>query len=268
MGGETRPILLVEGGIVVDHSTMKLGKKHVKHDRRTMRLGNLLTDTLPPLPSKVDYSCGNKLWGMLANDKYGDCTIAGVAHAVQVWEAATKDTIPQYDDETILSYYSKWDGYVKGDPNTDNGGIELDVLNSWRHEQFEGHELLAYCALNTANEIHVKQGINLFGVVYIGVELPITAQRQEVWSITSDPGDGTADVGSWGGHCVIVLGYDDADKTYLFLSWGRLMKMTYDFWKRYTSEAYPLMSKDWIQSGIAPSGLDQAKLNNALQAIG
>src|SRR4051812_48567699 len=167
-----------------NHADMRLGKKAVKHDKRTMRLRDFLAPTLPPLPTKDDYSSGITAWGMMANNRVGDCTIAGVGHATQVWNYSLGKPLISYTDDQIIKYYSDWDGYVVGDSSTDNGGVELDVLNSWRRLGFYDHPLLSYCAVNTLNPQHVKYGIHLFGVVYIGVELPITAQAQtEVWSL-------------------------------------------------------------------------------------
>ena len=44
----------------------------------------------------------------------------------------------------LQSYYENWDGYVPGNPSTDTGGIELDVLNDWQKQGFAGHALMAF----------------------------------------------------------------------------------------------------------------------------
>ena len=36
--------------------------------------------------------------------------------------------------------------------------------------------------------------------------------------------------GSWGGHAVDVVGYDDAGLT--VVSWGALLRASWDFWDR------------------------------------
>src|SRR5215471_10150806 len=70
---------------MADHSKMKLGRKAVKTDTRTLMLGNYLASTLPPPPAAYDQTKGVTGWGMMMNDTLGDCTIAGLGHAVQVW---------------------------------------------------------------------------------------------------------------------------------------------------------------------------------------
>src|ERR1035438_8289552 len=80
----------------------KLGRKAIKTDTRTLMLGDYLTPALPPPPAAADWTKGQTSWGMMMNDTLGDCTIAGVGHAVQVWTANTSGivTVP---DPTIES---------------------------------------------------------------------------------------------------------------------------------------------------------------------
>jgi len=84
---------------MADHSRMKLGKKPRRYDRRTLRLARYLTPALPPPPPAVTNSENVTSWGMMLNgpnnygqgipsEGLGDCTIAGVAHAIQVWTLA------------------------------------------------------------------------------------------------------------------------------------------------------------------------------------
>ncbi|MGO8790269.1 MAG: hypothetical protein ACLQVL_23205 [Terriglobia bacterium] len=53
----------------------------------------------------------------------------------------------------------------------------------------------------------IATAIWLFGGAYIGVELPITAQNQDVWDVPANPGPND-EPGSWGGHAVYLVGYD------------------------------------------------------------
>ena len=87
---------------MADHSKMKLGRKAIKTDSRTLAFGDYLTPGLPPPPPSADWTKGITSWGMMLNDTLGDCTIAGAAHAIQVWTANTGSmvTVP---DSTILS---------------------------------------------------------------------------------------------------------------------------------------------------------------------
>lgn len=249
---------------MADHSKMKLGRKAIKTDSRTLALGRYLTPGLPPPPPAQDWTKGIAAWGMMLNDTLGDCTIAGCGHAIQVWTANTGSmvTVP---DVTIENYYEQWDGYNPGDPSTDTGGIELDVLNDWQKQGFAGNALLAFADPKPENLTEVRQSIALFGGLYIGLSLPLTAQTQDVWDVVTDLGDRSSDPGSWGGHCVFVPKYDQNGFT--CITWGQLKTMTVAFWKKYCDEAHTLLAQDWLTAKGSPSGFNQAQLQADLKAI-
>jgi hypothetical protein len=242
---------------------MKLGRKAIKTDSRTLMLGKYLTSSLKPPPAKADWTKGITSWGMMMNDSLGDCTIAGAGHAVQVWTANSSKmvTVP---DSTIESFYEKWDGYVPGDPSTDNGGVELDVLNDWKKNGFAGTALTAFADPKASNLVQVRQSIALFGGVYIGLGLPITAQKQDIWDVVPN-GGAKAKPRSWGGHCVFVPKYDQ--KSFTCITWGQPKVMTVAFWKKYCDEAHTLLSPAWISAKGAPSGFNLAQLTADLGMI-
>jgi hypothetical protein len=248
---------------MADHSKMRLGRKAIKTDSRTLMMANYLPPTLPPPPPAFDWTKGITAWGMMLNDTLGDCTIAGAAHAVQVWSANTggEVTVP---DPTILSYYEQWDGYVQGQPNTDSGGVELDVLNNWQKNDFADRKLLAFADPKPSNLVEIRQSIHMFGGVYIGLALPNTAQKQDVWDVVKT-GGADAKPGSWGGHCVFVPKYDE--KGFTCITWGALKTMTLAFWEKYCDEAHTLLSEVWITAKGSPAGFDQTQLLADLKAI-
>lgn len=261
---------------MADHSQMKLGKRPTRHDPRTLRLERYLLPELPPPPATCAWSLMQPAgWGMMLNGPdpanppqipfgVGDCTKAGIAHAIQTWTEVINQRIT-ISDTAILTYYELWDGYVLGDEATDNGAVELDTLNRWRKEGFAGHELLAYAAVPVGDFQKVKQAIALFGGAYIGVGLPITARDQDTWDVVSGGGS-AAQKDSWGGHCVWVLAYDE--ETLTCVTWGELKKMTWNFWAQYVDEAYALLSPDFITlRGIAPSGFDLDALKTDLGLV-
>ena len=131
---------------------LKLGRKAVKRDSRTLMLARYLTATLPPPPPTVDWSAKLTAFGMMLNDSLGDCTCAGRGHAIQVFSANAGGEVTLTDAQ-ILASYEKFCGYVNGDPSTDNGGIELDVLTDWMQQgpALDGHGLVAFADLNVAN---------------------------------------------------------------------------------------------------------------------
>jgi hypothetical protein len=259
---------------VFDYTKVKLGKKTARIDPRTLKLAKYLTDKLsPPLPA-VDYTSGITSWGMMLNDSLGDCTIAGCGHAEQVWSAARGGlyTLP---DAAILQKYEQWCGYVPGDPSTDQGGVEIDVLNDWRQTSFWAHPLFAYADPDPTNVAHVCKAIELFGGIYIGVQLPLSAQGQTVWDVSSGP---NAVPGSWGGHCVFIPKYRTENGKVIFtcITWGELLDITQDFWLYkdpengpYIDEVHALIAPEFLslKTGETPEGLDLATLQSDLQLV-
>lgn len=241
----------------------KLGRRAIKTDSRTLKLGAYLTPSLPPPPPAIDWIKGITSWGTMLNDRLGDCTIAACAHAVQVWTASTGSET-SICDATIEKYYEQWDGYKPGHPNTDSGGVELDVLKSWKKHGFAGNKLTAFADPSPANLTEIRQSIALFGGVYIGLALPLTAQKQKVWDVELNGGV-DALPGSWGGHCVFVPKYDENGFT--CITWGALQRMTTAFWNEYCDEAHTLLAEDWITAKGSPGGFDQAQLLADLKMI-
>ena len=244
----------------------KLGRKAIKTDSRTLRMARYLTAALAPPPAACDWTKGITAWGMMLNDTLGDCTIAGCGHAIQVCGANVGytfegETLP---DAVIEKAYSTWDGYVPGDPSTDNGGVELDVLNNWRKSGLGGHHLLGFADPEPSNLTEIQQTIALFSGVYIGLSLPVTAQNQDIWDVVPN-GGADAVPGSWGGHCVYVPKYDQNGFT--CITWGGLKAMTLAFWNKYCDEVHGLLLATWIKNNVTPSGFNLAEMQADLAAI-
>lgn len=242
---------------------MKLGKKAAKKDVRTLKLSNYFLASLPaPLPS-LDWTMGITQWGMMKNDVLGNCTCAGIGHAEQSLTANTTGEIIATDDQ-VVDLYKATCGYDPGNPITDQGGVEIDVLNYVRKNGFLSDSLLAYADVDHNNLIHVKQAISLFGGVYIGVQLPVTAQNQQTWDVIGDPQSApSSQPGSWGGHAVWVVKY--TPETLTCVTWGGLKDMSTAFWLTYCDEVHALLFKSWLAEFNGE--IDMAALENDLQVV-
>src|SRR3569833_308982 len=249
-----------------DHSKLKLGKSAPLHDPRTLMLANYIKAGLPPAPAQYNYAddIGAKKWRMMENDKIGDCTCAAAGHLIMEWTDDNGKMVTP-TDKAIVAAYSAITGY---DPKTglnDNGAVELNVLNYWRKKGIAGHKIMAFAALEPKNNNHVMQGVYLFGGCYIGRGLPISAQKQTVWSVPPGGAVGDGAPGSWGGHAVCVVGYDANGLT--VITWGATNRMTWSFWNIYCDEAYAIISQDFVGSKPAKNGFDLASLQTDLKQI-
>ena len=251
---------------MADRSKMKLGRKAVKTDSRTLKLGKYLTAALPPPPPSADWTKGTTAWGMMLNDSLGDCTIAGCAHAIQVWtlNTATIYTMPERGRRGLLGLGRLCARRSLHRP----GRHRVDVLNDWKKNVrgfFKQHPLLAFADAAVTNQTEVKQAINLFGGLYIGLNVPnyiMGDTTPQVWDVPQPGQDATID----GGHCVWCVGYDPQGVT--FISWGALYKMTWAFWSKFVDEAHALLGKNWLDAkSVDPQGFNLAQLEADLRLI-
>lgn len=242
----------------------KLGRKAVKTDTRTLRLARYFTPLLPPPPVSVTWSKGQSTWGMLMNDSLGDCTIAGALHAIMGWSLNT-GAESAFTDADALNYYEKFDGYNPADPSTDGGGVLLDVLNAWRKQGINGHKITAFASVDPTNVTEVQQALALFGPLYCGMSFPNSAMGAPYWDLE-------ADTSIDGGHCVTMIGYNEAGPE--FISWGAVYQATWAFFNYYFApaqqgEVYAAISPDWFQAvnSLDPTGLDLVQLSADLAVI-
>ena len=247
---------------MIEHG--KLGKLEPKVDDRTLQLATYLEPALPPPPVSLDrlglitphLPAG---WGMMGNDRLGDCTCAALGHAEQTWSALTKAEAKTPSDEAVEKLY--W-ATGDGSGQDDTGRVEIDVLNYVRKHNLFHHKVYAYTQVGLHNQDLVKQAIAMFGLAYIGLALPLSAQGQPVWDVTTGP---ESEPGSWGGHAVILVQYDTFGPT--CITWGQPLKMSWSFFQRYCDEAYALLESEWFAHGKSPAGLDRHALEADLEAI-
>lgn len=235
----------------IEPGLVKLGKLARKFDPSVRAIAPL-SHVWPPAPDALDWTLkAGASYGMMLNDRLGDCTCAAAGHLVQVWTSLTRPAEQTVTDADILAMYEGACGYDPRNPNSDQGGVETEVLRFWQKNPLAGHKLDAVGSVAPGSRTDVKTAIWLFGGCYIGVQLPVSAQGKSVWEVPSQGPRGSGEPGSWGGHAVIVVGYDKDGL--LLISWGQEMRMSWEFWDTYTDEAYALLSPDWFaENEMAP----------------
>jgi hypothetical protein len=243
--------------------TFRFGKHAPKLDYRTLRLTKYLTSKLsaPPVSvdvlsrvySKLKTSDPTKLFPMDGNDTYGDCTIAALAHADTVYAGLT-------GRKKILAKTSVIKLYMHLSGGVDSGLNELDVLNYWQSNAVDGDKIFAYTSIDPKNHTHIKQGIRLFGGVYLGFQVQEKCidefNARKPWT----PGPLTHD-----GHAVYAVAYDKTGVT--VLTWGNTQKATWAWWDECVDEAYAIFSPEAKKSNFEPGfDFNQLKADLALVA--
>lgn len=252
---------------------LKLGRLPSKNKPTQLRLAKYLTPRdLPEPPASFDLTGDVAAWPMYDNDRLGDCTCAAAGHMVEAWSAAIGAEIEPLDVAVDSFYWETGDPPAAtgqaGGP-TDTGRVETDVLDYWRKTPLGEHPIDAYAAVDVKDGSQVLAGTWIFGGLYIGVALPITAQRQTVWDVVDSSLQGDSTPGSWGGHAIDVVSYGSSSQgfTVQVVTWGGLMQMTQAFWDAYVDEAYAVLSPDWLGAKGTPAGFDLATLQSDLAAI-
>lgn len=262
---------------------VRLGKQKPKLDKRTLKLARYLIDPatgkkvtvakLPRLKPSINRSHLVPSWGAMGNDQYGNCTIAAAGHAEQITSAVVSNGTSVHtpsDAEIIASYWATGDPPTAG--SDDNGRVELDVLNYWRHEGIGGSKIHAFAALSGGKTLkpETKYAIDLFGFCYIGLSLPMSARSQAVWTPMRGK---NGEPGSWGGHAVILVDYDAKGPS--CVTWGEVVKMSWSFYEKYCDERYVAILPEWLnqqgvvdpQAGVSPAGLNVQALLDDLASI-
>ena len=234
-----------------DISKVKLGKDPAVFSGKTLKLSNYLdVPKLPPLPPDgSDWFKRVSRFNVAGNNIYSDCVCAGAAHMRQTWTANAGQYELITPDKDVIAQYLKLTG------GQDTGLNMLAFLNVWANKGiFGGDKVGAFVSVNPRKPTQVQYANWLFGGVYLGLMLPLSAQNQSVWDVPpgGPVGDGEAD--SWGGHCVDM---GKVSPTGVSVStWGEMQEATWAFLSSYCDEAYAIVNLDWFNvAHKTPTGL-------------
>lgn len=276
---------------VVDHN-QALSGRILKTDPRTIMLASVMNSDRPEVPSVHDWrpkvheaqerqgsyhvcKSGHRHfeWGAMGNKKLNNCTIATGGHMVQTWTSNAKDFEVTVSDAEVIAAYSELTGYnpQTTKPEKSPGSSCLDALKLWRKSGIGGHRIHSFVGLSGGNRQEIQDAIYMFGSAYVGLLLPATAKTQGVWDVVPTDHLERKDwwkrgSNTWMAHAACAVSYSDTELT--IVTWGYEKRMTWDFYKEYSDEAFGVLSDDWIDdSGYAPNFINVDKLELALQAL-
>lgn len=239
----------------------KLGKKPASPARPdALHFSKYRLLSLPPLPQRFGFTyLKQRPWGMLCNDRLGDCVIAGSMHATELQgQLAGKDI--EFNDACAQQVYSEATGYNPSDPSTDQGTDMQAYGDYWTNTGLldssgNRHKLAAYMRVNHQDLNELLEALFIFKVVHIGIQFPGSAMDQ---TNNNEPWDVVPGATIEGGHCVELTSRYNLINC---CTWGQAQGITPAFLAAYLDEAYVPISQDMLNGqGVDSNGFDLAQL--------
>lgn len=252
----------------------RLGKKPHQPDDRDLKLASFIDHTaLPTPPDEFTYSgvVEPDEWGMLLNDRLGDCVEAAVAHAQLVF-GRIGEHHPEFNDAAVERSYQEMAGYIPGDASTDNGTDMRIAAKLWQKQgvvDIRGHRHRSglYVWLEPGNVQELWIATNLFKAGLLGFDLPQNAM--EAFEAAEEAGtqptwDLSPESPSIGGHCVPVFGRveDNADG----VSWGAKVGITPAFIENKMDSGFVVVTSSILVDGQI-DGFDHERLLAAARQL-
>lgn len=246
----------------------RLGKKEAVADTRDLLFASYQKKVIKT-PARFGYGNEVKEWGVLGNDRYGDCVLAGADHEHILWNTMAKHPV-NFTAQNALSDYSAVTGFDPNDPSTDNGTYTREALDYRRATGMvdangQRHKIDGYVAVEIGNWAQVLEAAYLFSAVGIGFQCPDYIFTQfdagKPWTVL--PGNHSI----IGGHYVPVIGHLAPDMITV-VTWGKRQQMSKAFFQKYCDEAYAIFSKEMIlATGKDRHGFDFTALQNDLNNL-
>ena len=236
-----------------------------------LKLSDYIHRELANPPAAISRPHPGFQWGMLANDRIGDCVIAMMLHSIEDFHLDAGTPPPAFTDADAISIYSAITGYDPSDPSSDRGTDESAAMRRWEHPGLKTsddgtHTIVATVAVDPSNLNECRIAIDEFVDLQIGIALPISAQGQKEWTVVGDGKSESSAPGSWGGHGIPYREYDA--ETFKCVTWGAELLLTVPFHQDYAQEAHVVVTAEMLnKQGVGPSGVAWDELIADIKAL-
>ncbi len=234
-----------------------LGKLPARPNAVKLKLSTYIDfSALPPIPTDFGHEENMPVrWGMLGNDQYGDCVVAGGAHEHMIWNHMAGKNLTFNVNDVLADFQA-----ITGKPPSPDTGADMQQAASYRLRtglmgaDGQRHRIGAYLELKPGDLKHLYAAMYLFGAVGIGIQFPDTAfdqfNKRQAWHIVS---------GSKieAGHYIPGVALRS---NIVSITWGRFQAMRPSFYAAYNDESICYLSKEMLLNGKSPEAFDYQAL--------
>lgn len=265
---------------------LKYGMQPVRPEavRGMLQFNNYVTmSRLPAVPSKFGHEKLIPDWGMLLNDRIGDCAIAGSLHEIMLWNAEAKKTVTLNTSESAQNSaavnYAAVTGYEPGpeleDPeapaNPTDQGTDIPTLINYRIKTGlvdgagQRHKIGAAVALEAGNWDQLVYACYYFDGVGVGIDCP--SQWQEAFQ-EGQPWDKLRHPDIEGGHYVTAVSFG-LTKPWMIdiVTWGGVIPMTKAGYQQASTQTFAYLSEEKLLNGSDLEGLNLTQLRADITAL-
>jgi hypothetical protein len=257
--------------------TYQYGLKPLLASQPRIKLCDFYTSALPSAASltfPLGHSSLISSWGMLDNDRIGDCEEAATLHMEMLFGAEAGKPIT-VTDQTAVQLYSAITGYkpgpeltnpdLAGENPTDQGTDMERGVDYWQNTGLiNGSKIVGYAGLTVGDPNELAVALSRFEAVLIGINAADFIQDQFSAGGPWQPEPGRHQI--VGGHAIPVVG---ATSPHLFeiVTWGGKIGMTDTFYQAYNTVSVVVLTEDMFNGGKDIDGIDFGALDVELPAL-
>lgn len=240
-------------------TTFKLGKSDPKNNK-SLCFEDFVT-TVPSHP--IADAAPNYTYGMMGNDKWGDCVCADEGHSQQVVSGILTgaQVIPTLDQ--IVEWYKTQN--PSWNPTSGGEGNGMDMQTFCEYLTSPAQKVLLGFAKVDFHNIQMFQAAIFLGLsIKVGVQLQQAQMGKQYDEGLWDYVPGSPNIG---GHDICFVGYNDGTKRYQLITWGKLIECTQAFVDNLADEAWFPLRQWHVDHPTFWNHFDIAAFAQAVSAI-
>lgn len=192
----------------------------------------------------IDRRSVRPLIGMYGNDRLSNCSSVAIANGINgiaslLW-GTNAHLKPIITTSNVVYFYSQSTGYDPSNPLSDKGADADKVATFAARQGYPTHGTYLFPAVGEIDHTSLqalRDGVNAFGVLNLGVGLSINDTTNEIWDTGVTPNDR---IGSYGWHLLNLWSWSGIkdDDLVEVLTFGRVQKVTWRWIRERTILAY------------------------------